>query len=55
MSANWMRMKFVPRSNSWPSERLGLLSPNWRIGTLDAVYAITNGGVVPGGICLSIA
>ena len=33
---------------------VGLLTPSWRIGTLDALYWIMSGGVIPGGSCLRI-
>ena len=49
MVASWVRMVFVPRSkiccsfSPWPER------PSIRIGTLEALYWMMKGGVVPGG------
>jgi hypothetical protein len=50
-----VRMKLLPRSYILDSDKVALVSASWMIGTLDALYARMNGGVVPGGICRSKA
>ena len=47
--ANWVRMKFVPKSFSCCSVKPAPESPSCNTGTLDALYWMTKGGVVPCG------
>src|SRR5438270_3283882 len=49
-----MRIWFRAISNTCCSESLVLLIPNCRIETVDALYWMMSGGVVPGGNCLKI-
>src|SRR5437588_10307814 len=48
------RIWFRAISKTCCSESLVLLIPNCRIETVDALYWMINGGVVPGGSCLKI-
>ena len=48
------RRKFVATSKISCSLRVGLDKPSWRMGTLEALYAMTSGGIAPGGNCLRI-
>src|SRR5436853_6405694 len=48
------RIWFRAMSKTCCSESLGLLIPNCRIETVDALYWMISGGVVPGGSCLKM-
>src|SRR5438477_7691846 len=48
------RIWFRAISQTCCSESLGLLIPNWRMDTVDALYWMISGGVVPCGSCLKI-
>ncbi len=43
------RKKFTAASKTACSVMVGLDSPSWMIGMLDAEYLITSGGRMPGG------
>ena len=49
MVANWVRMVFWPRSFNCCSFKPCPESPNCSTGTLEALYWMMKGGVVPGG------
>ena len=49
MVANWVRMKFWPRSKSSCSLSVLLERPSCRMGTVEASYLMMLGGEVPGG------
>ena len=48
---SWGRKKFKPRSLSCCSERPCPERVSWRIGTLEALQLMINGGKVLGGNC----
>ena len=52
--ASWARMNELPKSNSSDSPSLVDDSASCRIGTVEALYLSTSGGVMPDGIWRSV-